>query len=59
MRPALYDGFRINYAIRFLKGGRTKVWHNPTQAKLDALVKRYGAKSIEVGLGFNGLDLAK
>lgn len=46
-----FEGWPIKAVTRHRKNGTAKDWRNPTQAKLDALVKRYGARSIEYYLG--------
>lgn len=43
---AYYDGLEIKWIARWGKNGRKYVWENPTQKKLDQLVKKYGVEQI-------------
>lgn len=43
---AILDGCQITCIIRYGKNGKKYVWDNPTQEKLDQLVKKYGYEQI-------------
>lgn len=43
---AKFDGCEISRIVRWGKNGKKYVWDNPTQEKLDALVKKHGCEQI-------------
>ena len=44
---AKLDGVEIKTVARYGKNGKYYEWNEPTQKKLESLVKKYGVDSIE------------